>query len=197
MWEWIAVICGISYVILAMLQKNLCWIFALISSGIYVYLCINTQLYIESTLQFFYVIMAIVGWVTWYQLSRKSAGSTSSNTTKSRKAGVQVLSPQFHIVNIVLSGVGAFLIGLSFDLWTNQANPYIDAFTTVYSLVATYLVVKKVLGNWIYWIVIDLASIFLYADRGYSLTAVLYASFTVLAVIGFFSWRKAYKNQLK
>jgi nicotinamide mononucleotide transporter len=89
----------------------------------------------------------------------------------------------------------AFILGYLFEKYTNQANPYIDAFTTLYSLSATYMVTKKILGNWIYWIIIDLVSIYLYAQRDYNLTAVQYGLFTVLAVFGFFAWRKEFKTQ--
>ena len=100
-----------------------------------------------------------------------------------------------HLINILLSGVTALLIGYIFDKYTAQANPYIDAFTTCYSLSATYMVTKKIIGNWLYWIVIDLVSIYLYAQRDYYLTAVQYGLFTLLAVYGYKVWRKEYKLQ--
>jgi nicotinamide mononucleotide transporter len=96
-----------------------------------------------------------------------------------------------------LSGGLAFILGYFFDLYTNQVNPYLDAFTTCYSLSATFMVTRKVLGNWIYWIVIDLSSVYLYAQQDYNLTAVQYVIFTVLAVIGFVTWRKEFKLQLE
>ena len=73
--------------------------------------------------------------------------------------------------------------------------PYTDAFTTVFSLAATFMVTKKVLNNWLYWVVIDLVSIFLYMSRGLELAAVQYLLFTVLAILGWIQWRKQYKLQ--
>ena len=87
------------------------------------------------------------------------------------------------------------LFGYIFDQYSNQANPYLDAFTTIFSLMATFMVAKKVLENWIYWIVIDLLSIQLYAHRDLNLTAVLFALYTVIAVVGYFRWRKAFRLQ--
>jgi nicotinamide mononucleotide transporter len=181
--EWLAVISSIIYVILAAKQLIICWLFAFIGSALFVYLCYIGDLYIESILQLFYVIMAIVGWLNW-------KNSESDSTIK--KWGLNN-----HLLNIVFSGGIAFILGLLFDNYTSQANPYIDAFTTCYSLSATFMVTKKILGNWIYWIVIDIASIYLYAQQGYNLAAVQYVIFTLLALFAFIAWNKQYKLQTR
>ena len=196
-WEWIAVATGTIYVILAAIRSNFCWFFAIASAGIYIYLCLDGKLYIESVLQVFYVVMAIVGWISW----RKNDKAGSDELDKlldlpKNKGNVKVWPVSYHIYNILISGGVAFILGICFDTFTDQANPYMDAFTTVFSLAATFMVVKKVLENWIYWIVIDVVSIFLYHQRGYSLSAVLYFIFTILAIVGFIAWYKKYKTQV-
>jgi len=194
MWEWLAVFTGVAYVILAALRKNACWYFAVISAGIYVYLCVDSKLYIESALQLFYVGMAIMGWFSWRNEARfdqellKSPDQESDNEIKT-------WSLTSHLLNLLISGGVALAMGYSFDTFTDQANPYADAFTTVFSLAATFMVVRKVLENWIYWIIIDLVSIFLYHERGYSLSAVLYFVFTIIAIAGFMAWYKKFKRQ--
>lgn len=180
--EWLAVVSTIMYVILVAKRLIICWLFAFVGSALFVYLCYEGNLYIESILQLFYVIMAVVGWLSW----KKSA--LKDNTIVKWKMNS-------HLLNVAISGVLAFILGYLFEIYSNQANPYIDAFTTLYSLSATYMVTKKILGNWIYWIIIDLVSIYLYAQRDYNLTAVQYGLFTILAVFGFFAWRKEYKTQ--
>ena len=180
--EWIAVVSSITYVILATKQLIICWIFAFIGSALFVYLCYISDLYIESILQLFYVIMAVVGWLSW----KKS----ESNQSAIKKWGINN-----HLLNIAISGITAVIIGYIFDNYTNQANPYVDAFTTCYSLSATFMITKKILGNWIYWIIIDLASIYLYAQQGYNLAAIQYVIFTVLALIAFIAWNTQYKTQ--
>jgi len=175
--EWLAVVSTIIYVILVAKRLIICWLFAFVGSALFVYLCYEGNLYIESILQLFYVIMAVVGWLSWKKSELKD------NTIVKWKMNN-------HLLNIAISGVLAFILGYLFKNYTNQANPYIDAFTTLYSLSATYMVAKKILENWIYWIVIDLVSIYLYAQRDYNLTAVQYGLFTILAVFGFFAWRK-------
>ena len=180
--EWLAVISSIIYVILAAKRLIVCWLFAFIGSALFVYLCYIGNLYIESVLQLFYVAMALIGWITW-------KNSNSDNSP------IKIWRLKKHLINILLSGVLALIIGYIFDKYTTQSNPYVDAFTTCYSLSATYMVTRKIIGNWIYWIVIDLVSIYLYAQRDYYLTAVQYGLFTLLAMYGYMVWRKEYKLQ--
>jgi nicotinamide mononucleotide transporter len=101
----------------------------------------------------------------------------------------------FHLANIGASLVFSIGLGAILDANTDQAAPYIDAFTTVFSLAATFMVTKRVLNNWLYWIVIDFVSIYLYFTRGLELSSVLYLIFTVLAFFGWLEWRKQLKLQ--
>lgn len=178
--EWVAVATSLTYVILAAQKRILCWLFAFISSSLYVYLCFSTQLYLETVLQFFYVVMAIVGFVLW------------NRTTESKIITWKV---KHHILNVIISSTLTLVLGYLFSLYTNQANPYVDAATTVFSLAATFMVTKQVLENWIYWIIIDTVSVYLYFSRGLQLTAVLFVLFTVLAIVGYFSWKKSLTTQ--
>ena len=180
--EWLAVTSSIIYVILAAKRLIICWFFAFIGSILFVYLCYIGKLYIESILQFFYVVMAIIGWINW-------------KNSKTKKISIQKWTLNNHLINIILSGIFSIIIGYIFENYTNQENPYIDSFTTCYSLSATYMVTKKILGNWIYWIIIDLISIYLYATRGYHLTALQYIIFTFLALFGFIAWNNQYQKQ--
>lgn len=192
--EWIAVITGLLYVIFAARKNQICWFFASISSSLYVYICIDYQLYIESGLQLFYVATAILGWISW----RKTAISKDDihdNTTQNGISDIKLWSLNNHLLNILISGILSFCLGFIFDTYTDQANPYIDAFTTIFSLAATFMVVQKVLENWIYWIVIDIVGIYLYFQRGLQLSSVLYLIFTIIAITGFINWKKMFKAQ--
>ncbi|MDX2359635.1 MAG: nicotinamide riboside transporter PnuC [Crocinitomicaceae bacterium] len=200
-WEWIAVITSVLYVIFAARKMIICWLFAIITSGLYIYICFSYNLYLETILQVFYLIMGVVGWVLW---NNKTSGKPTQKSedllddfpTINKKGEITRWRVTTHVINIVISGVLTLLLGMAFSDYTDQENPFIDAFTTVFSLVATYMVIKKVLENWLYWIFIDAVSIYLYADRGLYLSAVLFAFFTVLAVIGYISWRRKYQSQL-
>lgn len=195
-WEWLAVFLGILYVIFAARKQIICWYFAFASSALYVFICVEYQLYIESGLQLFYVAMAMVGWYSWRNTKRVSSNvDLLDEIDIDQENDIKIWSLSKHAVNIIASGAIAASLGYFFSVYTNQANPFMDAFTTVFSLAATFMVTQKVLENWIYWVIIDLVSIYLYSSRGLQLSAVLYGIFTVLAIVGFVSWYKHFKRQ--
>ena len=182
--EWLGVLTGLLYVILISFKNITAWLFALLSSSIYVYLCFISNLFLETGLQLFYVAMAIFGWLKW----KKDSLENETNIIK--------WDYRLHLLNILISGSLTFIIGYIFDNFTSQANPYTDAFSTIFSLVATFMVTKKVLENWIYWVFIDAVCIYLFASRGLYLTSLLFILYTSIAVIGFFQWRSLFILQV-
>lgn len=193
--EWVAVLTGVLYVIFASREKIICWLFALISSALYIYICITSQLYIETALQLFYFVMAIVGFLAWQNKQMFRFREEECTEPKGKQALIRLWSLKAHALNILISGVIAVAMGLFFDVYTDQQNPFLDAFTTVYSLAATFMVAQRVLENWVYWIIIDLFSIYLYYSRGLYLSALLFVLFMVLAVFGLVIWYKRHKRQ--
>ena len=182
LWEWLAVLSSILYVFFAAKKKIICWFFALIASALYIYVCFISMLYVETILHVFYLVMAVVGWLMWHK-------------THAIQVDIKTWTSMQHTVNIFCSLIIAIIVGYIFDTYTGQENPYMDAFTTCFSLAATYMVTQKVLENWLYWIIIDAVSVYLYATRGLELSALLFFIFTILAVWGYFSWSKQYKIQ--
>lgn len=178
--ELLAIATSVAYVILAARENRFCWFFGLISSCIYVWICFHAQLYLESVLQSFYVFMAFYGWYSW----KKGIQNEASE--------VRVLGWKYNLKVICIGGFFALFLGFLAAEYTSQANPYTDAQVFCFSLFATYLVSIKTLENWLYWIAIDAASIYLYYSRGLELTAILYLFFTFFAAYGFFEWKKSY-----
>jgi nicotinamide mononucleotide transporter len=181
--EQVAVLCALLYVVLISFKSQWGWLFATISSAIYIFICYFGKLYLETGLQVFYVAMAIYGWYEW------------SDAEDETNQGIKQWSSKTHMYLISGSLVLTMITGMVFDLYTDQANPYLDAFTTIFSLAATYMVTQKILENWLYWIVIDLVATLLYVNRGLELTGILYLLYTVIAVFGFFNWKKTFKLQ--
>ena len=184
-WEWFAVISGLLYVILISFKKISAWFFAIISSLLYIYLCYSSQLFLETGLQFFYLIMGIYGWYLW------------TFVQKIDENRIIKWKNYQHSINITISTILFISIGFIFDNYTNQANPYTDAFTTVFSLAATFMVTQKVLENWIYWIVIDVVSVYLFSSRELYMTAALFVIFTILAIVGYFKWKTLFDSQVQ
>jgi len=176
-----AVFFSILYVILAVKESIWCWSAAAISVILYIYICYTAQLYPETGLQVFYLLMAFYGYHQW---------NKNDSTLK-----VQQWTTTKHLLILLLGTTLTFLIGFYFTIYTNAAMPIVDSFTTVFSVFATYMVTKKVLGNWLYWIVIDIVSVYLYFSRDLHLTSLLFIMYTVIAIFGYFSWLKC-NNEL-
>lgn len=180
--EWIGVITGVTYVLLAAKKIILCWLFALISTAIFVILCFQQKLFIESGLQVFYFAMAIYGWTNW----RKD---------ETKNLPIQTWPIQYHLINISLSAIVAYGLGYFMSVFTSQESPFLDAFTTIFSLAATFMVAQRVLGNWIYWIIIDVGLAYLYSTRGLELAGLQYFIFSIIAIFAWYSWFMFYKKQ--
>ncbi|MDC0249491.1 nicotinamide riboside transporter PnuC [Flavobacteriales bacterium] len=177
--ETLAVIFSIIYVILAAKESILCWWAAAISVTLYIYICFSAQLYAETGLQVFYLFMAFYGYYHWNK----------------KEQSLQIIewSISKHLFILVIGVILTFLMGFYFATYTNAKIPIIDSFTTVFSLFATYMVAKKILGNWLYWIVIDTVSVYLYSSRDLHLTSLLFIAYTIIAIFGYFSWIKKMK----
>lgn len=180
--EWITFVTALAYVYFAAQKKIVTWLFALISVGLTFYLDVIGKLYIESGLQVFYFAMAIYGWMNWKKAEKNDLPITR-------------WSVQVHLLNVFGSALLALLVGYLFDNYTEQSTPYLDAFTTCFSLVATFMVVKRVLENWLYWIFINMGMVVLYLNNGYEILALQYGLFVALAIYGYWSWNKALKQQ--
>ena len=180
--EWAAVLISTCYVILIALKNRWGWSLAFISTSIYLYLAFQVELYIQSGLQVFYLVMAVYGWMAWKKVSPT--------------ANFIIRWPiKYHIINILVSTVVAFLLGTIMSHYTVQKSPYLDAFTTVFSLSATFMSTHRVLENWLYWIVVDTALIFLFVGQGYYLIGIHFLIYTIIATFAFISWNKTYKDQ--
>ena len=174
--ESIAVFFSILYVILALKESIWCWAAAAISVILYIYICYTAQLYPETGLQAFYLLMAFYGYYQW--------NKNDSNLQ------IQQWTTTKHLLILLTGATLTFLMGFYFTIYTNSAMPLVDSFTTVFSVFATYMVTKKVIENWLYWIVIDAVSVYLYFSRDLQLTSLLFLAYTVIAVFGYFSWLK-------
>ena len=174
-----AVIFAILYLILAVKQNILCWIAGIISSVLYFFIMQKAGLYMEAYLQVFYVVMGIYGWSQW-------SASNASNPSFI----VNTWSKYQHMIAISIILALSLLSGSLLERYTDAALPFLDALVSWGAVVATYMVAKKLLENWIYWFVIDATSIFLFIERGLWLSALLFATYLVIIFFGYQSWNK-------
>ena len=182
--ETLAVALGLSYLLLAMRENSLCWYCAFFSTAIYVYIFGDVSLYMESALNVYYMGMAVYGWLQW-----QNGGANHS--------GVEIVrwTAKHHIVCILVILIASVISGYLLSVNTDARLPYLDSFTTWASVLTTVMVARKVLENWLYWIVINSVSIYLYIDRDLDQTAAMFTLYLVLSVLGYVAWKKNYVLQ--
>ncbi|MFK7913916.1 MAG: nicotinamide riboside transporter PnuC [Pseudomonadales bacterium] len=190
--EVVAVVFGIAYLLLAVRQHIACWYAALISTGVSIYLFWNVALLMESALNVFYVVMACYGWYQWQygRGTEAAAGPGEPGAIAQRPLPVSRWTVRQHALALIAVVSAAAVSGTLLQHNTGAAFPYLDSFTTWGSVLATYMVARKILENWLYWIVIDGLSIILYWDRALYLYAILFACYLVIAVFGYLRWRQ-------
>ncbi len=184
--ELVAVCLAIAYVILAIRQSLWCWPAAAISASIYTVLFFTGRLYMESVLQIFYVIMAGYGYWSWVR------GREHTHKTLE----ISQLRWQWHAYWALALVAVSLVLGFTLNRYTNADMAYIDTLTTVFSFFATFLVARKVLENWLYWIVIDVVYIGLFWVKGYHATALLFVVYVIMAAIGYWRWRQDFQRNL-
>lgn len=189
--EIIAVLASLTYVILAAREHRGCWPAAILGSGIYVLVFFQYKLYMDSALNIFYVVMAVYGWLMW-KSNALEADLVSPNLNK--KTVIKQWRCTNHINAIALIILLSAISGFYLDNYSDAAFPYFDSLTTWSSFLATWMVVNKILENWLYWIVIDAASIYLYINKELYFTAVLFALYVVIATYGYFHWKKLHQK---
>lgn len=178
--EAIAVFFGLLCVWLVVKQSIWCWPTGLIQVSLYIFIFYDVKLYSDLILHIFYVGMNIYGWYYWLHGGKNQASPP-----------VTRLQGQWQYIWPVTALVGTLIWGYSMSSLTDADVPYGDAFTTVSSLIAQWLMARKKLESWVFWIIVDIVAIGIYWYKSLFLTSGLYAAFLVLSIIGFMTWRKS------
>lgn len=182
--EAIAVLFGLACVWLIVKESIWCWPTGLVQVTLYVYIFYDAKLYSDFGLHIFYIGMQFYGWYHWLH------GGANRN-----KAPISNLSLLETLTWIVACLVGAAAWGWVMQRFTDASVPYSDAFTTVTSLVAQWLLARKKLQNWYFWIAVDVVAIGVYGYKELYLTTALYAVFLLLCIIGIRAWREKLEAQ--
>ena len=175
------VLLGLAYLVLAIRESLWCWPAAFVSSVLTVVVMAEAKLYAEAALNVFYAGMAVYGYVQW-RYGGRSQGRD--------ELPISTWPWRMHALAIGGTLVAAAAIGASLASRTDAAFPYADAFVTVGSVVTTYMVARKLLENWPYWLVIDSLSAYLYFEREIYLYFGLFLLYLVLVVVGWVRWHR-------
>ncbi|MCP5467359.1 MAG: nicotinamide mononucleotide transporter [Sinobacteraceae bacterium] len=190
--ELLSVIAGLIYSLLAVRQDRRCWLFGGLSSTILAGLAVQARLPMQAVLQVVYVVMAIYGFFHW---SRSGSRTGEGAAVQGTSAPIGRWPWPVHLAWVAAIAVGTGLLAPAIAAWTAAAWPRLDTGTMLASLLATWMIARLRLENWLYWIVIDAVSLYLYLQQGLALVASLYAIYLVIALFGWFTWRARWRQQ--
>ena len=185
--EFIAVLLGILSVIFAKMNKIAVYPTGMISTGIFVYLLFKFELLGDMIINAYFFFMSIYGWFYW---SYKKEGQIINK--------VSYGSNNDYIIGALIFLISLILISIIYKLFNvfTSWSAYIDTLTTGIFFVAMWLMARRKIESWIFWIIGDLISIPLYLYKGLAITTIQYFIFTIIALMGYKSWVKIYKERI-
>jgi len=183
----IEVIASISgFICVYLLIKRNIWnfFFGLIQVTLYVWIFYQNKLYSDTMLHVIYISLQFYGWWNWRQHKNSQQELVIEKT------------PLKMFISLTLLSISSTLVlGYVMDNYTNASFAYADAFTTTTSLIAQWLLTRRHLLNWSFWLAVDVVAIVIYLQKGLFPTSVLYVAFLIMAAIGQYSWWQQYNRQ--
>lgn len=181
--EPVATLSGLLCVYFSIKQNLLTWVFGFIQVALYTWIFYQEALYSDMGLHVFYMGIQVVGYRTWKQ------GGNAEFEFNPSSIGWWLY------VWIFVAIAGSVLLGLGMSSYTNASMAYPDAFTTTASIIAQIMMIKKIVESWIFWIVVNMYAIVVYAVKDLYFSTGLYAVFFIMAVWGLIQWNEiARKN---
>ncbi len=183
--ELFAVTMNIFSVIYAKRNSILVYPTGLIGTGIFVYILYNFSLLGDMIINFYFVLMSIYGWYYWAQ---RKDGEVLHNVSRTS-------TKEYYIILIlgITSLLSIYFIYNFYDKWDSW-TAYVDTITTAIFFVAMYLMARRKVESWIFWIIGDIITIPLYFYKGLTISSIQYLIFLILAILGYISWKKILNN---
>ncbi len=176
--EYVAAFFGVVSVYLSVKQNVWSWPTAIVNVGLYAIVFHSSRLYADMGLQVVYVIVSFYGWYQWLYGGKNRTELKVSKTPWKLAVFLTFIGLSF-----------ALLLGTVLHRTTNAALPYMDSLTTSTSLVAQWMMTKKLLENWLVWVAVDVVYIAMFISRSLYVTALLYLPFLILSVMGYRQWK--------
>lgn len=178
--ELFGVVSTIVYLVLSIRQSIWLWPLGALSSAIYIAVYFANKFYADMGLQTYYLIISIYGFVVWLAHKNREGRELAVSRTTSR---------QWLVLGIITAAIWGALYAI-LTLFTDSPVPIGDSFTTALAITATWMLTRKMIEQWLVFIVADAVSVALYFTRSMPLTAFLYIIYTTMAVVGYLKWRK-------
>ena len=179
-----AVIFGFLSVWFAKQDNILVFPTGLISTAIFVYLLYKWVLLGDMMINAYYFVMSIYGWYRWTRKANDAFTPISRTTAAEKKTSIIIFIATLVFVYAIYESAGKW------NTWT----AYVDTLTTAVFFVGMWLMARKKIENWIFWIVGDVISVPLYLYKGLAFTSVQYLIFTLIAIYGYLAWKKTLNN---
>ena len=181
--EIVGALAGFVYVFFEIKVSKWMWPIGLLTSIFYIVIFFKSKFYADMSLQFYYVAISLLGWYWWLKGGREGKTLEMSHLSSNLVMRLSVISLLVFV-----------LIAYILVNYTDSPLPYWDALTTSLSIVATWLLARKIIEHWLLWIFIDLVSMVLYIYKGLYPTSILFLFYSVLSVLGYFQWKKELKH---
>lgn len=179
-------IMSLFYLYYSIKEKLSLWVFGFLSSLFYIVVFYNAKFYADMSLQFYYLAVSVYGFVSW-KMGKLSNGNNH----------LVIRTTSF--TNLIYLSLSALLIFILYYFvlanFTDSPLPIADSLTTALSIVATWMLARKRIEHWLLWIFIDAFSAVLYIQKELYTTAVLFVIYTIMAIVGYYSWRKMMRKE--
>jgi nicotinamide mononucleotide transporter len=178
-WEAAAVLLSLAYTLLAVRRSLLCWLCAFASTILSLVVVARANLNMQVVLNLFYLGMAVYGFIDWRR------GRTDAGEVK-----IESWTVNQHVTAAALVIIASAVNGWILARWTQAPAPYLDSFVTWGSIVTSWMVARRIIENWLYWIVFDGAAVWLYYEQGLLAFAALFIIYVGIVVRGYIVWRR-------
>ena len=174
------VILSLIYLYLSIKQKVSLWVFGFLSSALYIIVFYRTKFYADMSLQFYYLIISVYGWINWKK-GKQDSGKEIPTTRTSKRLFIQL-----GIASILVYAVYYIVLAR----FTDSTIPKADSLVGMLSVIGTWMLARKLIENWLVWIVADGIATGLFFYKELYLTAFLFIIYTAMAVVGYLQWKK-------
>lgn len=176
----ISLITGVLYLISLVKEKRIAWVYAVISSGILTYIYFDERVYMQTLLYFYYSAMSVYGFIEW----------SKKNKEKKRTLKISEYPVRIHLILVFITLLISGSVATFLSIFVKSAYSTLDAIIFAFSIIATYLQVRKIVSNWIYWCIINALSIILSLYLSLYSVSLLMLLYFCLAIWGYKKWKK-------
>jgi len=178
--EIVGAILSLIYLYLSIKQKISLWVFGFFASAFYIVVFFQTKFYADMSLQFYYLAVSVYGWINWKYGTHQS-GKELPATKTSRRMILQL-------------GMASILIYVVYYIvlakFTDSTIPKADSLVGMLSVIGTWMLARKLIENWLFWIAADALATGLFFYKELYITAILFIIYTGMAVVGYWQWKK-------